>query len=73
MMKAYHKALDTIDKGLAIDPQNQDLAQAKMKTMSSIHTGNSGNDQERMAQAASDPEIQQLIKDPRIQQTLKDL
>lgn len=67
MMKAYHKALDTFDKGLALDPQNQDLIQGKMRTMSNVQTGGGGDDKERLAQAANDPEIQSLIKDPRIQ------
>ena len=33
LMKEYHKALATFDKGLKIDPDNKDLQEAKMKTM----------------------------------------
>ena len=74
-MKAFHKALDTYDIGLKIEPDNRDLLDAKMRTQMKVQENMSsgGNDQERMAQAANDPEIQQIMKDPRIQQTLKDM
>jgi stress-induced-phosphoprotein 1 len=52
LMKAYHKALETFDKGLMIEPQNAELQAGKMRTQMSIQTGISSGgveDKERMA------------------------
>lgn len=76
MMKEYHKALEAYDKGLSIDPNNTELTQGKQKVMMAISQGAGGSgadDQERMAHAMADPEIQQLIKDYRVQQLLKEM
>lgn len=71
MMKEYHKALATFDKGLSIEPDNKDLKEGKMKTMQAIqsgaYAGTKENDEERFRHAMADPEIQMLMRDPRIQ------
>lgn len=75
MMKEYHKALATFDKGLSLDPDNKDCREGKMKTTQAIQSGAYGGgqgDEERFRHAMADPEIQMLMRDPRIQQVLKD-
>lgn len=75
MMKEYHKALEAYDKGLKIEPDNQELKEGKQKVMIAITQGASGgeHDQERMAHAMADPEIQALIKDFRVQSLLQEM
>lgn len=75
-MKEYHKAIKSFDDGLKLDPTNKDCIDGKNRTIniiqSSAHTS-SGNDEERLQRAMSDPEIQQIMRDPTIIQVLKDL
>lgn len=76
MMKEYHKALEAYDKGLKIEPENKELIEGKQKVMMAITMGaraDGESDQERLARAMADPEIQVLIKDYRIQQLLKEM
>lgn len=75
MMKEYHKALSTYDKGLKLDPQNKDLIEGKQQTMMKIQmqAGSGEHDEERVAHAMADPEIQRIMSDPIIRQTLQDL
>ncbi len=46
LMKKYHKALEAFDKGLAIEPSNAEIQQAKMRTMMSIQSSASGGGQD---------------------------
>lgn len=48
-MKEYHKALDSFDKVLKFDPNNQEAQQGKNETMMAIQSGNSSGetDEER--------------------------
>lgn len=76
MMKEYHKAMKAYEDGLKIDPTNKDCIEGKQKTMATIQMtagASSGNDQERLAHAMADPEIQQIMRDPVIVQVLRDL
>jgi stress-induced-phosphoprotein 1 len=76
LLKEYHKALETFDKGLKLDPTNKDCLEGKQKTMMTIQSSAySGDkpDEERLRHAMADPEIQMLLKDPRIVQVLKDM
>ena len=72
-MKEYHKALDSFDKGLKLDPENKELKEAKLKTMQAIQMGSFAGasskeeDEERVRHASADPEIQLLMRDPRVQ------
>lgn len=75
-MKEFHKALEAYDKGLKIDPENQECKTGKQKVMIAISTGataGGADDQERMAHAMADPEIQGLMKDYRVQSLLQDM
>jgi stress-induced-phosphoprotein 1 len=69
MMKEYHKAMKAFEDGLKIDPTNKDCLEGKQKTLTTIQMtagASHGNDQERLAHAMADPEIQKIMKDPTI-------
>ena len=74
--KEYHKAMDAFAKGLELDENNKDckegMARTQMLIQSNAHAS-SGNDQERMAHAMADPEIQNIMRDPSVQQVLRDM
>jgi len=72
-LKQYHKAIETFDKGLALDPKNEELVADKYKTQMAIQNENrSGNvDPKRAQEAMKDPEIQQILADPAINEVLK--
>jgi stress-induced-phosphoprotein 1 len=72
-LKEYHKAIETYDIGLAIEPENQELKQGKAKVTMVIAQSGSQRDEERVRRAASDPEIQSIINDPMMRQILNDM
>jgi len=73
-LKQYHKALDTYNKGLELDPKNAELLEGKSTTMMSIRTTSGDKpDQQRLQEAMKDPEIRQILNDPTIQKVLGDL
>ena len=74
-MKKYHKAVETYKKGLEIDPQNRDLAEAMASVQMAINAGMySGEvDQERQQRAMEDPEVQKILKDPHMNQILQQM
>ena len=59
-LKQYHKALETYEKGLAVDSTASELVQGKQQTMQAINQeNNSGEvDPARAREAMKDPEIQ---------------
>ncbi len=63
--------METYEKGMKIDPNNQELKDGYNKTVRLIQT--SGDDQERQAHAMADPEIQAIMKDPSVMQVLRDM
>ena len=76
LQKEYHKAMEAFEKGLALDPNNKECKDGAQKTMMLIQTqshASSGNDQERMAHAMADPEIQNIMRDPSVMQVLRDM
>merc|ERR1711907_593832 len=67
LMKEYHKALKAYEAGLKIDPDNAECQQGKQQVMYSIQASQSNApDQEQVAHAMADPEIQNILKDPQI-------
>ena len=74
-MKEYHKAIDAFENCKKLEPANVRASQGMQKTMAAIQSANAntGNDQERMAHAMADPEIQGLLQDPQIAQVLRDM
>eukprot|EP00743_Colponemidia_sp_Colp-15_P000400 GILK01000461.1.p1 GENE.GILK01000461.1~~GILK01000461.1.p1 ORF type:complete len:564 (-),score=115.90 GILK01000461.1:110-1801(-) len=73
-MKEFHKALAAFESGLKLDPQNQECKEGMQRTMHAVQAGSSNGeaDQERIAHAMADPEIQAILRDPNIMQVLKD-
>jgi len=72
-MKEYHKALQAYDKGLQLDPDNQECKLGKEQVLAKIsETSRSKEvDQEQIAHAMADPEIQNILHDPQINMFLK--
>lgn len=61
-MKEYEKAIATYEKGLAFEPDNQELKDGVLRCQQSINkfmTGTASEDEikERQAKAMSDPEV----------------
>jgi stress-induced-phosphoprotein 1 len=74
MMKQYHKAIDTYEKGMKDFPNDKELKEGYYKVMNLINASGTAEDEEaRVKGAYSDPEIQKIVMDPRIQQLFKDL
>lgn len=66
-LKEYHKALQTYQDILKIDPENVDAKNGIHNTQRTIQGSmNEGNDEDRLRRAMSDPEIQQIMMDPMI-------
>jgi len=74
--KEFHKAMDAFAKGMEIEPENPECKAGHAKTIMMINTSSgagSDNDQERMAHAMADPEIQNIMRDPSVMQVLRDM
>ncbi|EQC31285.1 hypothetical protein SDRG_10888 [Saprolegnia diclina VS20] len=69
-MKEYHKAMESYQKGLDIDPTNAECQDGLRSVQSKVQAG--GNDEERAAHGMADPEIQAILRDPIMQQVLND-
>lgn len=74
-MKEYHKALDTYQAGLEIEPDHAECKQGLQRTANKIQElNNSGEvDKERAAHAMADPEIQGILRDPVVQNVLQEI
>jgi stress-induced-phosphoprotein 1 len=76
VMKEFHKARDSYNKGLEIEPGNSTCKQGLQKCTQQIAYGrqNMTEDEkkEQTAHAMADPEIQSILTDPLVQQVLKD-
>lgn len=73
-MKEYNKALAAYDSGLKLDPTNEECKKGRAQVIDKImSTQNSEVDEEQVAHALADPEIQQILHDPRIKIFLKQL
>jgi len=73
--KQYHKAIETFDKALKLEPDNFEAKEGLQKTLNSIaQQQRSGNvDKEQTARAMADPEIQAILQDPKMRSVLNDL
>jgi stress-induced-phosphoprotein 1 len=74
-MKEYHKALESFQKGLSADPNNQEFKDGVSKTQAKIYGGGESKEEmdERSRHAMADPEIQQILQDPNIMNLLRNL
>merc|ERR1711871_950345 len=73
LMKEYHKAMDSYEAGMALEPDNAACKQGLQKVMMKVNSASSEEQAERQAHAMADPEIQQILQDPNIRQVLTDL
>jgi len=71
MLKEPTKAMADFQKGLDIDPSNQGCSQGMQKVNQSMFSGQ--RDEQSIANAMKDPEIQQILQDPVINNVLRDL
>jgi stress-induced-phosphoprotein 1 len=75
--KEYHKAKESYEKGLALDPENPACKEGLRKCIVQISYGRANmTEEEKKKQAEhamADPEIQSILTDPIIQQVLRDL
>merc|ERR1712176_326025 len=74
-MKEYHKALQAYERGLALDPSNEECARGREHVLNKIAEVSSSSqiDEEQLAHAMADPEIQNILHDPQINQFLQEL
>jgi len=61
--------MEAWQKAMALEPDNAEVKAGLTKTMNAINSSShasSGDDQERMAHAMADPEIQNIMRDPSV-------
>mmetsp|Transcript_13785 Transcript_13785/g.20483 ORF Transcript_13785/g.20483 Transcript_13785/m.20483 type:complete len:565 (+) Transcript_13785:81-1775(+) len=75
VMKEYHKALESYQRGLGLEPENSLCKSGLQKTLLKINApgGTADEEKERRAHAMADPEIQAILSDPIVQQVLQDM
>lgn len=77
LMKEFHKAMESYQKGLAIEPNNRLCTEGMQKTVLEINKGSSqmsdDEQRERAAHGMADPEIQAILTDPVVRQVIQDL
>lgn len=76
-MKDYDKAMETYEKGLELDPENEEIKagmQSCMEAINRLTTGQASQEEvkERQAKAMADPEVQRILTDPVMRQVLQD-
>lgn len=76
-MKEYEKALETYDKGLSREPDNQELKDGKQRCQMALArflngTASEEEMKDRQARAMQDPEVQNIMTDPVMRQVLKE-
>lgn len=72
-MKEFHKAMESYQKGIDLDPENLDCKEGLQRVVGIIQQNQSGEvDKERAAHAMADPEIQAILRDPIMQNVLQD-
>jgi stress-induced-phosphoprotein 1 len=73
--KEFHKALSCFQKALELDKENEEAKEGLRKTVAKINESSSSGvgDQERLARAMADPEIQAIMRDPMVSAALEDL
>merc|ERR1719235_2273365 len=74
-MKEYHKALQAYEKGLQLDKDSKECQDGRDQVLQKIQeTSRSGQvDEEQIAHAMADPEIQQILHDPQIKMFLQEM
>lgn len=72
-MKEYHKSLQAYEAGLKLDAKNEECVRGREQVLAKISEASRSTevDQEQIAHAMADPEIQQILHDPQINMFLK--
>lgn len=67
--------METYEAGLEIEPENPELIEGVQRTMQAITSRGQSeeSDKEAIANAARDPEIQNILQDPMMKQVLSAL
>eukprot|EP01088_Endostelium_zonatum_P019005 TRINITY_DN635_c0_g1_i1.p1 TRINITY_DN635_c0_g1~~TRINITY_DN635_c0_g1_i1.p1 ORF type:complete len:584 (+),score=193.96 TRINITY_DN635_c0_g1_i1:81-1832(+) len=75
LMKQYHKALETYDKGLKLDAENAELTEGVNRTLEAIDRQQNGEvDEEAVKNAVNnDQELQEILADPVMRQILSNM
>lgn len=75
LQKEYHKAMESYQEGLKIEPENEACKTGYNKVMYQINSISSNGevDKERAAHGMADPEIQMILSDPIVRQVIQDL
>jgi len=73
LKKQYHKAIESYEKAMAIEPTNQELHKFYRETKVAIQMRNQEGkiDEKEQMRIMNDPEIQSILKDPEIDFILK--
>lgn len=75
--KEFHKAMDSYNMGLSIEPDNKACLEGLSKCKAAIQMGRRNmtaeEKEQQSAHAMADPEIQSIVTDPIVQQVLRDL
>eukprot|EP01103_Thecamoeba_quadrilineata_P015259 TRINITY_DN475_c0_g1_i1.p1 TRINITY_DN475_c0_g1~~TRINITY_DN475_c0_g1_i1.p1 ORF type:complete len:559 (-),score=137.24 TRINITY_DN475_c0_g1_i1:49-1725(-) len=72
-LKQYHKALETYDQALKIDPENYEAKEGIQKTLEAVNSrdrNGGGVDKQAVERALADPEIQAILQDPQVTSAL---
>ncbi|EFA86755.1 tetratricopeptide-like helical domain-containing protein [Heterostelium album PN500] len=73
-LREYQKALEACDQGLRIEENNPELVEISNKTFLAIRKQESNmTDEERIENAAKNPEIRDILQDPIMNQILQDM
>lgn len=75
LRKEYHKAMESFQEGLAVDETQPECMEGLQRTMMRIQSNSASGevDEEQIARAAADPEIQRILADPMVNQAIQDL
>ena len=74
-MKEYHKAMDSYQKALELEPDNEEAKEGLRSTIARVNAASGGGaaDPERARRAMEDPEIQAILRDPMVNSALEDM
>ena len=73
MLKEVTKAMADFRKGLELDPQNRACIEGLQRVEANMFNSGGQRDEQQVANAMKDPEIQQILQDPMINNVLKNL
>eukprot|EP01059_Diplonema_ambulator_P016246 TRINITY_DN2761_c0_g1_i1.p1 TRINITY_DN2761_c0_g1~~TRINITY_DN2761_c0_g1_i1.p1 ORF type:complete len:564 (+),score=223.65 TRINITY_DN2761_c0_g1_i1:58-1692(+) len=74
--REYHKAMVEYQRGLQLDPTNEECKNGKERTMMKVQETSGSrdeNDTERQQRAMADPEIQRILSNTYMQQVLREI